>query len=90
MLGNDELDQLGKIAQIVGTKEIASYCKENAHQLLERKEMRKQIMENYSLIKEAPKVTWQSLINKNNESLATEDALNLISRMLELNPVRYW
>lgn len=56
--GSDELDQLARISKIVGAREIAAYCKENAHQLLERKDMRKQIIENYNEleIKKLPKV----------------------------------
>ena len=49
--------------------------------------MRKQIVENYSQIKELPKANLRDFVNKTNEEFATEDALNLISKLLELDPV---
>jgi hypothetical protein len=44
--------------------------------------MRKQIIEQYAQIKELPKANLEDLVNKTNKDLATEDALNLISKLL--------
>ena len=44
--------------------------------------MRKQIIEQYSQIKELPKANLEDLVNKTNKEFATEDALNLISKLL--------
>ena len=80
---------MARIARVLGARELAAYCKENAHLLLERKEMRKQIIENYSEaeMNKFPKIELSSLINKGNEDFATEDALNLIGKLLTLDPV---
>ena len=49
--------------------------------------MRKHIIERYDKIQEVPKPNLKTLVNKTNEDFATDDVLNLISKLLELDPV---
>lgn len=46
-------------------------------------------MDSYNEIelKKIVKMNFQDLVDKNNEGLATEDALNLIGKLLVLDPV---
>lgn len=54
--------------------------------------MRKQIVDNLNEAEMGrfPRKRLDEFVNKDNEEFATEDALNLLSKLLELNPVSHW
>ena len=79
--GDDNNDQLFKIAEIMGTADINKYVQKFK---LNPDPKRKEFLESRSL----PKHKWEELVAEENRSLANEEALDLLKRMLVIDHVK--
>jgi len=71
--GNDNNDQLVKISKVLGTDDLYKYL--NKYNL--------KLDESYSgLIEKCPKKSWSKFVNTENQHLCSEEAIDLLSKML--------
>ena len=71
--GSDNNDQLVRIAKIMGTEDLITYVRKYK---INMPSQFTKILKNY------PKVEFEELISKNNQHLISEDALDLLRRLL--------
>ena len=72
-MGNDNKDQLVKITKILGTEDLYKYLKKYNIKLDD---------EFYNLLERCPRKPWAKLIKPETAALCTEDALDLLDKML--------
>mmetsp|Transcript_5672 Transcript_5672/g.10825 ORF Transcript_5672/g.10825 Transcript_5672/m.10825 type:complete len:389 (-) Transcript_5672:201-1367(-) len=72
-MGRDNLDQLVRIAKVLGTQELIDYCKKYD---LELERAFDGILQRY------PRKTWRSFITDSNQHLVTDEAIDLLDKML--------
>jgi hypothetical protein len=92
-VGNDNVEQILKLAKLVGTKEVIDYIKE--YKLTERRSHKKDnicfdiliAFENGDIKGESPS-NLEEFINKANADNATVEALDLIKKLLQLDYVK--
>lgn len=72
-MGNDNRDQLVKITKVLGTEDLFKYVKKYNIKLDE---------EYNKLIERCPRKPWVKFIKPENAALCTEEALDLLDKML--------
>lgn len=77
--GKDDIDQLGVIAKVIGTDELYEYI--NSYKLKKNVGTLKQIGKH-------PKKPWSKFKAVYNEVYFTDDAIDLLSKMLLIDPTR--
>ena len=73
--GSDNFDQLVKIVKVLGEEDLYTYCKRYALKIPS------EVKSSLSL-RSYPKVPWENFITKENQQYCSEDALDLLTKML--------
>ena len=76
--GTDNFDQLFKIVKVLGEEDLNKYCRR--YNLVIPKEAKK-LIRGYD--KPLDKMPWYTFINDKNRHLASEEAIDLLDKMLQ-------
>lgn len=71
--GRDNYDQLVKIAKVLGTDELFAYVQK--YQIVLDRQYD-------NILGQYPKRDWYSFVNRDNRSLANDEAIDLLNRLL--------
>lgn len=78
--GSDNFDQLHQITRVLGTKELYEYVED--YEITLSSQLR-------SVLKEQAGMPLKSFINEFNKELATNEAIDLVSKMLKYDHVNH-